>query len=347
MAIENDVEAARGVSVAADGSARGGAETRPQQKLKGALLLSAAVLVTGLQDAFIKDLSAAYPVWEMQIFRGGSAALLIFIWLVLDGGLRQLTRTRPSPLLLARSAILAMASLSFYVSLAGMQFADAVAIYFSLPLMIAALSGMLIGEKVPPQRWVAIVVAFVGVAIIAQPTSGIFNPATLIALFATLCYAVGLMLTRPVGMQVPSAVMGLWQLMAFVTTGVLLGLVFGTGAFHDAAHPSFSYLTQGWITPTPWHLLQMMLFGVAAALATILYTAGYKVVAPSFVAPFEYQSLFWASLWGFLLWGDVPAGATFGGAALIVAAGLWMIWRESRGAAKPASGNTVSSPDDS
>ena len=187
-----------------------------------------------------------------------------------------------------------------------MQFADAVAIYFSLPLMIAALSGLLIGEQVPPQRWVAIVVAFVGVAIITQPTSGVFNPATLIALFSTLCYAVGLMLTRPVGMRVPSAVMGLWQLMAFVTTGVILGLVFGSGAFHDPAHPSFSYLTQGWITPTPRHLLEMLAFGVAAALATILYTAGYKVVAPSFVAPFEYQSLIWASLWGFVMWGDVP-----------------------------------------
>jgi drug/metabolite transporter (DMT)-like permease len=303
MAIESTKSAPAGTDARRDAAAR------PQQKAKGALILSAAVLVTGVQDLFIKDLSAAYPVWEMQIFRGGSAALLIFGWIVLGGGLRQLIGTRPSLLL---------------------QFADAVAIYFSLPLMIAALSGVLIGERVPPQRWVAIVVAFVGVAIIAQPTSGIFNPATLIALFATLCYAVGLMLTRPVGMRVPSAVMGLWQLMAFVTTGVILGLVFGTGAFHDPAHPSFSYLTQGWITPTPWHLLQMLLFGVAAALATILYTAGYKVVAPSFVAPFEYQSLIWASLWGFLMWGDVPAGTTFAGAALIVAAGLWMIAREAR-----------------
>ena len=161
-------------SAPASTDARRDAAARPQQKLKGALILSAAVLVTGLQDAFIKDLSAAYPVWEMQIFRGGSAALLILGWIVLGGGLRQLTGTRPSLLLLARSAILAMASLSFYVALAGMQFADAVAIYFSLPLMIAALSGFLIGEKVPPQRWVAIIVAFAGVAIIAQPTSGIY-----------------------------------------------------------------------------------------------------------------------------------------------------------------------------
>lgn len=310
--------------------ARGDAAARPQQRAKGALMLSAAVLVTGVQDALIKDLSAAYPVWEMQIFRGGAAALLVLGWIILGGGLRQLVATRPNILLLARSAILAIASLTFYVALAGMQFADAVAIYFSMPLMIAALSGALIGERVPPQRWIAILAAFAGVAIVAQPTSGVFNPASLIALFSTLCYAVGLMLTRPVGMRVPSAVMGLWQLLSFVATGVLLGLVFGSGAFHDPAHPSFSYLTQGWIMPTSAHLLQMLGFGGAAALATILYAAGYKAAAPSFVAPFEYQSLIWASLWGFIFWGDVPAGTTFAGAALIVAAGLWMIWREAR-----------------
>ncbi|MEZ5833004.1 MAG: DMT family transporter [Dongiaceae bacterium] len=323
--------AGRRSGTALTAGAREDAAARPQQRLKGALILSAAVAVTSLQDAFIKDLSAAYPVYEMQIFRGGAALILIFGWIVAGGGLRQLLTTRPSGLLLVRSLILSVASLSFYVSLAGMQFADAVAIYFSLPLMIAALSGRLIGEHVPPQRWIAIGAAFVGVAIIAQPGRGVFNPAALIVLFATLCYAVGLMLTRPVGMRVPSAVMGFWQLIGFVTTGVFLALIFGTGAFHDADHPSFSYLTAGWVSPTPRDLAEMLGFGVAAALATILYTAGYKVVAPSFVAPFEYPSLIWASVWGFMLWGDVPATATFAGAALIVAAGLWMIWRESRG----------------
>jgi drug/metabolite transporter (DMT)-like permease len=310
--------------------ARDDAAARPQQKLKGALILSAAVAVTSFQDAFIKDLSGAYPVYEMQIFRGGAALLLILGWVVARGGLRQLLATRPSGLLLLRSIILAVASLSFYVSLAGMKFADAVAIYFSLPLMIAALSSRVIGEHVPPRRWVVIAVGFVGVGIITRPGVGVFNPASLIALFSTLCYALGLMLTRPVGMRVPSAVMGLWQLAGFVTTGLLLALVFGSGAFHDAAHPSFSYLTQGWITPTARDLAEMLGFGVLAAAATILYTAGYKVAAPSFVAPFEYPSLIWASIWGFALWAEVPAETTFGGAALIVAAGLWMIAREAR-----------------
>lgn len=309
--------------------ARSDATARPQQRVKGALILSLAVAVTALQDAFIKDLSQSYPVHQMQTFRAGAALVLIFGWIVANGGLPLLLRTRPSGLLLLRSAILSLASLSFYISLAAMEFADAVAIYFSMPLMIAALSGLVIGERVPPWRWAAVGIGFIGVVIVQHPGVGVFEPASLIVLFSTLCYALGLMLTRPVGMRVNSAVMGFWQLIGFLATGILLSLVFGSGAFHDAAHPSLSYLTGGWVTPTRFDTAQLLGFGVAAAAATVLYTAGYKIAAPSFVAPFEYSALLWATLWGFVMWGDVPGVSTLAGAALIVAAGLWMIIRES------------------
>lgn len=308
--------------------ARGDAAARPQQRLRGALILSLAVAVTALQDAFIKDLSQSYPVHQMQTYRAGAALVLILGWIVANGGLPALLRTRPSGLLLLRSAILSLASLSFYVSLAAMPFADAVAIYFSMPLMIAALSGLVIGERVPRWRWAAVAIGFAGVVIVQHPGVGVFEPASLIALFSTLCYALGLMLTRPVGMRVGSAVMGFWQLVGFLVTGLLLGLIFGSGAFHDPAHPSLSYLTAGWRMPSPADAARLLGFGVAAAAATVLYTAGYKVAEPSFVAPFEYSALLWASLWGFVLWGDVPGASTLAGAALIVAAGLWMIVRE-------------------
>ena len=304
---------------------------RPHQRLAGALTITAAVLVTSLQDAFIKDLSAAYPVHQMQTIRSGTALLLLLAWIALKGDLRPLFTTRPSFLLLARALVLSLASLSFYVSLAAMQFADAVSIYFSMPLMIAALSGLIIGEKVPAWRWLAVGVAFVGVAIVMQPGTGVFEPASLIVLFSTLCYAVGLMLTRPVGMRVNSSVIGLWQLIAYFGTGALLSLILGSGAFHDAAHPSLSYLTAGWAMPSFIDLVWLVGTGFAAAAATLLYTGAYRIAAPSFVAPFEYSGLIWASIWGFIFWGDIPASTTFSGAALIAAAGLWMIWRERRG----------------
>lgn len=306
-----------------------GAE-RPHRRLAGAVTIIAAVMVTSLQDAFIKDVSAGYPVHQMQTIRSGVALLLILGWIALRGDLKPLFSTRPSPLLLLRAFVLSLASLSFYIALAAMHFADAVSIYFSMPLMIAALSGLVIGEKVPASRWIAVAVAFVGVAIVTQPGSGVFEPASLIALFSTLCYAIGLMLTRPVGMKIDANVIGLWQIIFYTGSGVLLSLVLGSGAFHDAAHPSLSYLTAGWKIPSQADLLVLIGTGFGAAAATVLYTAAYKIAAPSFIAPLEYSNFIWVSIWGYLFWHDVPAGTTVAGAALIVAAGLWMIWRDAR-----------------
>jgi drug/metabolite transporter (DMT)-like permease len=315
---------------AAISGARSDAAARPQQRVKGALILGLAVALTAVQDAFIKDLSQSYPVHQMQTFRAGGALVLIAGWIIATGGMNELLRGRPSGLLLLRSLILSLASLAFYISLAAMRFADAVAIYFSMPLMVAALSGLVIGERVPPGRWVAVAIGFGGVVIVQHPGIGVFEPASLVVLFSTLCYALGFMLTRPVGMRVNSAVMSFWQLVGFLATGLLLSLIFGSGAFHDAAHPSLGYLTAGWVTPTPLDIWNLLGFGLMAAILVPLYVAGYKIATPSFVAPVEYSALIWAGFWGYVLWGDIPGVGTAGGAALIVAAGLWMIWREAR-----------------
>lgn len=306
----------------------GATAERPHRKLAGALTIMAAVLVTSLQDAFIKDVSGGYPIHQMQTIRSFVALALILGWMAINGGLKPLFTTRPSFLLLTRAFVLSLASLSFYLALAAMHFPDAVSIYFSMPFMIAALSGLIIGEKVPSYRWLAVGVAFVGVVIVMQPGSGVFEPASLIALFSTLCYAIGLMLTRPVGAKMDANVIGFWQMLFYAGSGVLLSLVLGSGAFHDPAHPSLSYLTAAWRMPTTGDLLVLVGTGFGAAAATVLYTIAYRIASPSFVAPFEYSTLLWVSIWSYLFWRDVPSDTTLMGAALIIAAGLWMIWKD-------------------
>jgi drug/metabolite transporter (DMT)-like permease len=301
---------------------------RPHRRLAGALTIMSAVLVTSLQDAMIKDVSGGYPIHQMQTIRCSVALLLMLGWTAFNGGLKPLFTTRPSLLLLTRSFVLSLASLSFYLALAAMHFPDAVSIYFSMPFMIAALSGLIIGEKVPASRWLAVCVAFVGVLIVMQPGTGVFEPASLIALFAALCYAIGLMLTRPLGTKIDANIIGFWQMVFYAGSGVLLSLVLGGGAFYDPAHPSLSYLTAAWKLPDTWDLLWLMGTGLGCAAATVLYTMAYRIAAPSFIAPLEYTALFWVAVWSYLFWRDVPADTTLMGAALIIAAGLWMLWKD-------------------
>lgn len=301
---------------------------RPHRRLAGALTIMAAVMVASLQDAFIKDVSGGYPIHQMQTIRCGVALLLMLGWIALNGGLKPLFTTRPSLLLLARSAVLSLASLSFYLALAAMHFPDAVSIYFSMPFMIAALSGLVIGEKVPASRWLAVGVAFIGVMIVMQPGSSVFEPASLIALFSALCYAIGLMLTRPLGTKIDANVIGFWQMIFYAGSGVLLSLVLGGGEFYDPAHPSLSYLTAAWKMPNTWDLLVLIGTGFGAAAATVLYAIAYRIAAPSFIAPLEYSNLLWVSIWSYVFWREVPAETTLAGAALIIAAGLWMLWKD-------------------
>jgi len=171
-------------------------------------------------------------------------------------------------------------------------------------------------------------VAFIGVMIVMQPGSGVFEPASLIALFSTFCYAIGLMLTRPLGTKIEANVIGLWQMIFYAGSGVLLSLVLGSGAFYDPAHPSLSYLTAGWKVPSPVDLLILIGTGFGAAAATVLYTVAYRIAAPSFVAPLEYSNLLWVSIWSYVFWREIPSETTLSGAALIIAAGLWMIWKD-------------------
>ncbi len=302
----------------------------PRRRLLAVSLLLLGVAVSSVQDAFIKFISGSYPFHQMQFIRSAVALPLIMLIVWRAGELAPALR-RPTALLLWRSAMLSLASISFYVGLAALALADAVAIYFSLPLMIAALSARLIGETVPPHRVLAMIAAFAGVVVIVRPGSGVFEPASLIALFATFCYAIGHMLTRPLGATMPTSAIALWQAFGFLASAALLGLVFGSGAFQWQGHPSIDYLTRGWVTPTLPDLALMMAFGVSTALAMIFLTAGYRLAEPSFVAPFEYTALFWAVLFGWLLWGALPGSTTVAGAARVIAAGLYMLSRDARG----------------
>lgn len=302
---------------------------RPDRKLAAALILSGGIGLTTVQDAFIKHLSGAYPFHQMQTIRSGLALGLILAVIAVRRELSHLRVSRPG-LLAVRSFTLAVASALFYLGLAAIPLADASAIYFAMPLLVVALSGLLIGEPVQAWRWIAAGTGFAGVLITISPGSSVFEPAALVSLAATMLYAVGHMLARPLGDSVSLNTMAFYQCAAFLVVAVALAATFGTGLFHSDAHVSLSYLTRGWIMPSTADMLILAGAGAATALGIYVYSAAYRLAAPSFVSPFEYTSMIWAIGMGYLMFGDVPRPATLAGAGLIVAAGIFLIWFENR-----------------
>jgi drug/metabolite transporter (DMT)-like permease len=124
---------------------------------------------------------------------------------------------------------------------------------------------------------------------------------------------------------VPSSVVAFHQNIVYLFVALVLAAIFGTGAFAYESHASRGFLTNGWVKPKLADFWLMVLFGVMSAAAMPLFVSAYKLAEANFIAPFEYTAMFWAVVWGILLFGDFPDEWTWIGAFVVIGAGLFMI----------------------
>jgi drug/metabolite transporter (DMT)-like permease len=280
-------------------------------------------LATSL-DASVKWLSGDYPVHQLLVLRCIVAVPVLFALAGMRG--REIATMHPRwPVVVLRALIMCSAYLAFIMAIAAMPIADAVAIYFTLPLFVAALAGPMLGEKVGFERWLAILAGFLGVLIMIRPGAGVFEPAALLALYAAFAYGTGQMLTRWLGFGLRATVLAFQQNVVYLLVGTILSLVFGFGQFAAEVHPSIDFMLRGWATPTPGDLALILSLGVVAGLAMVLYTQAYRLAESNLVAPFEYTAMIWATFYGVVLFGEFPDWITGAGAALVIGAGLYML----------------------
>jgi len=299
---------------------------RDNRRLALACVLG-AVGVAASQDAITKSMSGEYSAYETVIFRcvGSFPVLLALLWSKLGPGalMTPLWRT-----VLLRSCVLCSAYFAFVLSIASMPIANAVAIYFTMPFFVAGLAGPLLGERVRLHRWLAIIAAFIGVIIMVRPGASAFEPAAFFALYSALGYAYGQMIGRPLAQQVSPIVIATWQNTIYILASLVMLVVFNTFDFRGVTHKSLAFLTRVWVWPSLGDALVLTANGVLAAFGMLLFVSAYKYGESNFVAPFEYSAMIWALGYGMLVFGDYPDIYTGLGAAVVIAAGLLMIWRD-------------------
>lgn len=169
--------------------------TRPEHRVRAALLICGAVMIASTQDALVKWVSGRYPVHETLFIRCLAAlpVLLLIAWW--QGVLTPLIPPLWTRIAL-RSLMMCSAYIAFILSIAAIPIADAVAVYFTMPFFVAGLSAPLLGERVGPHRWIAIAVAFLGVVIANGVTKGLLNPVVLLPLYSAFGYAVSQIMGR-------------------------------------------------------------------------------------------------------------------------------------------------------
>ena len=269
----------------------------------------AAVASFSLMDAGMKLLSAHYPPLQVTLLRGAASLPFVLVWVLASAGVRSIVPVRWGLHLLR--GVLGMVMIGCFVyALKRMPLSTAYTLYFVAPLLVAALSVPLLGERVGPRRWTAIGIGLLGVVVVLRPgVDGLVSLPGLMVLLAATAYAIAAvtvsLLTRT---DTPQS-MVVWFL-AIMAVGAGL-----------AAIP-------GWV-PLRWeHAALILGMGLAGAFGQIALTSAFMRGDASMIAPLEYTGLVWVIAWDWLLWQTLPDTATWTGAAIIVASGLYLLRRE-------------------
>jgi drug/metabolite transporter (DMT)-like permease len=298
-------------------------------KLLAALYACSAVGIAASGDILVKWLSDTYPVHQILVIRCLIGIPILALIVNRNASLASLWGPGTG-MSITRSLIMSSAYLAFILSAAAMPIADSVAIYFFMPLFVAVIAGPMLGERVRLHRWIAIIGGFIGVLIMINPGSGVLEPAALLALYSAIGYAVAQTMARRIVRTVPPAAMAFHNNIVYLAVAVSLAVIFASFDMGHVEHKSLAFLVRPWHWPPFAHLAAMMLLGVTVAIAMVFFAMAYKSAESSFVAPFEYSAMFWAAVLGFLVFGDVPGIRTLWGGAIVLLAGLFMLWADRR-----------------
>ena len=268
----------------------------------------ASTLAMAAMNAAMKWVSPDYPAIEIAFFRQLFAMIPVGILIALNGGPALLKTTRPFGHL--TRSVVGNGSLACLVAAYGtLPLTDVTAYNFATPLFLTALSVPLLHEKVGPHRWLAVLAGFAGVLVMMRPGLAI-NQGVAYALAAAVLAAFAQVTIRHLSRTEHA--------LTIVFYFTLFGALFtGVAASFDFVMPA---------SPAAW--LPLALIGVCGGVAQYLMTMAYRFASPARVAPYNYITLIWAMSLQYLIWTTTPDRQTIAGAALIVASGLYIMYRE-------------------
>ena len=269
----------------------------------------AAVAAFAGMDALLKVFSSSYPPIEVAALRGAASLPFLVVPLLLTGRLRALRPNRFGMHLL-RGALMVGVICGFVYSVRVLSLADAYSIFLAAPLIVTALSAPLLKEHVDWRNWLVILGGLAGVITMLRPSaSALVTLGALAAFLSATAYALGAIALRIVTRtdSTPSIVFWTITLMTGFTAAIAL---------------------PGWVPLHTQHWPLLAAMGVLGAIGQSLLTEAFRSAPPSIVAPFEYTALLWGIGIDWTFWNVLPSGRVLLGGGIVIASGLYLIWRE-------------------
>lgn len=300
----------------------------------GILAALCGAMIFSINDTSIKLLSTTYPLHEVILLRSLIGLAFLFTLVRLrEGSLRVLATRRPGMHML-RMLVVLSSNVTYFLGIAAMPIADAVAIAFVAPVLITILSIFVLKERVGPHRLAAVCIGLAGTMVLMRPGSSAFQPAAVLILISAVGYAVSQLMARSMRGTETVYRLSFYMQAGFLLSAALAGLVMGDGKFAGSDDPSLSFLLRPWIWP---HLADLPIFlasGLAVGVGGLLMAHAYRTLEAASVAPFEYVAIPMAIFWGITVFGTFPDRIALIGMAMIIGSGLYTVWRETLRARK-------------
>jgi drug/metabolite transporter (DMT)-like permease len=281
--------------------------------VRGLVYMLVAVLAFSAMDAAAKWLTADYSVVEVSLLSRMISPFLALAIAIQQGGPSTL-RTQRFGWHLFRAGANGMTLLTFFGALIFLPLADTVAITFVSPLIMCALAVPMLKEHVGPRRWAAIVIGFLGVLVITRPSGAGFGWGAVLALSAAFGDALGINITRRMSVTESSHSQLFWS-------SVILIVAFVAAI---AVQPSL------WMMPSARDFLPIAVLSLTGCGAQFCLAQAFRYGEVSLLAPLEYGALIWATVFGYIFWGDLPTLTVLGGVAIIIASSAYVAHREAR-----------------
>lgn len=283
--------------------------TASDSAARGIALMIAATMVFSVQDVLTKQLVQTYAVQQVLWIRYLFFAAFALMLSARSRPLREAFRSARPFFQIIRSLVILAAMGLFAFAVRVLPLADAHALVASAPLIVTGLSAAFLAERVGVRRWSAVCIGFIGVLLILRPGLTVLQPASLLVFTGAFFYAVYSLMTRTVSRDDDSET----SLLYMAVVGAVVLTIVG---------PFF------WIMPTGEAFAMMAALGLAGTIGHYLLIKALDAVPASVLQPFNYLMLVWAMVNGYIVFGNFPDLWTIAGAVVIVASGLYVIYRE-------------------
>lgn len=293
---------------------------------RGVILMALGFFAFSGTDLLAKLLTESLHPFQIVWFRLIGLFLGVLVLLVVKGP--KVLRTAHPGIQISRGTLAAVSATLFIFGVSEVPLADATAVTFIAPFVVTVAGALVLKETVGMRRWLAVATGFVGMLIVIRPGSGVFDPAIFFIVLAALCFATRQILSRLLsGEDNIATTVAYTSISATVVISLAMPFV--------------------WITPSDSRVIAYLVgIAIAAAIGELLIIRALEMAQAVVVAPLQYSLIIWATLYGYLAFGDLPDHWTLIGCAIIVASGLFTLSRERLRARQKERKSGTASPKD-